>query len=92
VLAAASLAQDGQKPAHPLLRDETEKLVRKWTFVCVHCPPNVPFEKTMKFIYRLEGEGITYDDSRVVMELPDEVTITASPRDCDHCPPKKGIK
>jgi hypothetical protein len=92
VLSTESLAQDGEKLAHLLLREETEKLVKKWTFGCVNCSPNVPFEKTMKFIYRLEGEGIPYDDSRVVMELPDEVTITASPRECDHCPPKKAIK
>jgi hypothetical protein len=92
VLAAESLAQDGQKLAHPLLRDATEKLVKKWTFGCVNCSPIVPFEKTIKFIYRLEGEGISYYDSRVAMELPDEVTITASPRECDHCPRKKRIK
>jgi len=92
VLAAESLAQDGQKLAHPLLRGATEKLVKKWTFGCVNCSPIVPFEKTIKFIYRLEGEGISYDDSRVAMELPDEVTITASPRECDHCPPRRESK
>jgi hypothetical protein len=74
VLATESLAPEGQKLAHPLLRDEAEKLVKMWTFGCTNCPPNVPFEKTIKFIYRLEGEGVSYDDSRVVMELPDEVT------------------
>jgi hypothetical protein len=92
VLATESLAPEGQKLAHPLLRDEAEKLVKMWTFGCTNCPPNVPFEKTIKFIYRLEGEGVSYDDSRVVMELPDEVTITASPRECDHGPRKKDIK
>ncbi len=92
VLSTESLAQDGEKLAHLLLREETEKLVKKWTFGCVNCSLNVPFEKTIKFIYRLEGEGVSCDDSRVVMELPDEVTITASPRECDHCPPKKVIK
>jgi len=74
---------------YPLLRDETEKLVKKWTFGCANCSPRVPYEKTIKFIYRLEGEGISYDDSRVVMDLPDVVTVTASPRECDHCPRKK---
>jgi hypothetical protein len=87
VLTTESIAR-----AHPLLREETEKLVKRWTFGCVNCSPNVPFEKTIKFIYRLEGEGVPYDNSRVVMELPDEITITASPRECDHCPPKKVTK
>jgi TonB family protein len=91
VLAAEALTrdQDSQSNAHPLLREETEKFVKKWTFGCAYCSPNVPYEKTMRFVYRLEGEGVSYDDTRVVMELPDQVTITASPRECDHCPPKK---
>jgi hypothetical protein len=78
--------------AHPLLKDDTEKLLKKWTFGCAYCSSAAPYEKTIKFIYRLNGEGISYDDSRVVMELPDEITITASPRECDHCPPKKVVK
>ena len=84
--------QDTQTVGYPLLRDETEKLVRKWTFGCANCSSNVPYEKTIKFIYRLEDEGVSYDDTRVVMELPDEVTITVSPPECDHCPMKKIIK
>jgi len=78
--------------AHPLLKDDTEKLLKKWTFGCAYCSSAAPYEKTIKFIYRLNGEGISYDDSRVMMELPDEITITASPRECDHCPPKKVVK
>jgi hypothetical protein len=77
---------------YPLLRDATEKFVRKWTFGCVNCSPNVPYEQTIKFSYRIEGEGVAYDDTRIVMELPNEVTITVSPLECDHCPPKKEIK
>jgi hypothetical protein len=91
VLAAESQTrnQDPQANAHPLLRDDTEKLVKKWTYGCAYCSSPVPYEKTIKFIYRLEGERISYDDTRVVMDLPHEVTITASPRECDHCPRKK---
>ena len=92
VLAIQSSPPDAQTVGYPLLRDETEKFMKKWTFGCVNCSPNVPYEKTIKFTYRLEGEGVSYDDTRVVMELPDEVTITVSPPECDHCPPKKAIK
>ena len=81
--------QDPEASAHPLLKDEALKLVKKWTFGCVYCSPTAPYEKTIKFIYRLEGEGISYDDTRVVMDLPDEITITVSPILCDHCPRKK---
>ena len=77
--------------AHPLLKDNTEHLVKKWTFGCAYCAPGVPYERTMRFSYRLEGEDVSYDDTRVVMELPDQVTITASHRECDHCPRKKVI-
>ena len=95
VIVKLTIAADGavltaeSSSGYPLLRDETEKLVKKWTFGCANCSPRVPYEKTIKFIYRLEGEGISYDDTRIVMDLPNEVTITASPRECDHCPPKK---
>jgi hypothetical protein len=92
VIAIQSSPSDAQTVGYPLLRDETEKLVRKWTFGCANCSPNTPYEKTIKFTYRLEGEGVSYDDTRVVMELPDEVTITVSPPECDRCPPKKVIK
>jgi hypothetical protein len=46
-----------------------------------------PYVHTIRFHYVLEGDGISYDDTRVAMQLPDEVTITASPRDRDHWPP-----
>ena len=81
--------QDPEANGHPLLRDETLKLVKKWTFGCVYCSPIAPYEKTIKFIYRLEGEGIPYDNTTVVMDLPDQITITVSPSECDHCPRKK---
>ena len=81
--------QDPQANAHPVLRDETVKLVKKWTFACLNCVPNVPYEEKIRFMYRIEGEGIPYDDTKVVMDLPDQVTITVSPPECDHCPPKK---
>lgn len=89
VLKVESVPGDATTVGYPLLRDETEKLVKRWIFACVNCPPNASYEKKIKFIYRIEGEGIRYDDTKVIMDLPDEVTITVSPPECDHCPPKK---
>jgi hypothetical protein len=89
VLKVESIPGDASTVGYPLLRDETEKLVKRWIFACVNCSPNASYEKKIKFIYRIEGEGIRYDDTRVIMDLPDQVTITVSPPECDHCPPKK---
>jgi hypothetical protein len=89
VVALESKPADAQTIGYLFLRDETEKLVKKWTFSCVNCSSDSPYQKTIKFTYRLEGEGILYDDTKVSMDLPDEVTITASPVQCDHCPRKK---
>jgi hypothetical protein len=91
VLSAEPLTrdQDPEANGHPLLRDETLKLVKNWTFGCAYCSPNAPYEKKLRFVYRLEGEAISYDDTSVTMDLPDQITITASPVECDHCPRKK---
>jgi Gram-negative bacterial TonB protein C-terminal len=91
VLTTESQDQSPEANAHPLLRDATEKLLKKWTFGCIYCSSAEPYEKTIKFIYRLEGEEISYDDTKVVMDLPNEVTVTVSPHECDHCPPKKSL-
>ena len=78
---------DGQPMSHPILREATERLVKGWTFGCANCESNTPFEATLKFEYRLRsGSGLPYDDTTVVMNLPGEIIITASPRECDHCP------
>src|SRR5207237_1264402 len=95
VIVKLTIATDGtvlaaESPdAHPLLKDDTEKLLKKWTCGCAFCSSATPYEKTIKSVYRLAGEEISYDDTRVVMDLPQEVLITASPRERDHCLPKK---
>ena len=92
VLGAESSPQDSNMVGFPLLRDETEKLLKTWTFGCVFCSSG-PYSHTVRFHYVLEGDEVTYDDTRVEMQLPDEVTITVSPPVCDDCPtpakPKK---
>jgi hypothetical protein len=83
-------AEDPSLTAHPILQSETQQLVRKWIFECQSCAPGVAFEHVIKFNYRLEGEDAPYDDTRVTLDLPDEVTIVARPPVCDRCPtPKK---
>jgi hypothetical protein len=83
-------AEDPLLIAHPILQSEAEQLVRKWTFECQSCAPGVAFEHVIKFDYRLEGEDAENDDTRVTLELPDEVIVVARPPICDHCPtPKK---
>jgi hypothetical protein len=58
-----------------VLRDDAERIVKTWTFGCAGCPPDAPFEHTIKFIYQLENE-MTAPSLRVVMNLPDEVTLS----------------
>jgi TonB family protein len=70
----------------PILRDSAEYLVKNWTFGCANCRPNEPFEQTIRFEYKLRDGGLNYDDSTVVMDLPNEITVTANPVQCDHCP------
>jgi hypothetical protein len=84
-----AIPNEEQTVGYPLLKRETESVVKNWTFGCANCPPNAPYEQSMKFIYRLDGEESYQDQTRVVMELPDQVTISAKPPQCDHCPPKK---
>jgi hypothetical protein len=75
--------------AHPILQSKTEELVREWTFECQTCPQGLAFEHVIRFNYRLGGEEAEYDDTTVKLDLPDEVTITARPPACDHCPASK---
>ena len=89
VVEAVVEAEDPLLTAHPILQSETQQLVRKWRFECLSCAPGVAFEHVIKFNYRLEGEDAQFDDTRVTLELPDEVTIVARPPVCDHCPPPK---
>ena len=72
---------------HPLLVDSARESVRHWTFGCLNCEAGQPFETIIRFEFRLRGgDGVDYDDTSVTMDLPGLVTITASPRKCDHCP------
>ena len=82
-------AQDPILVAHPILQAETQRTVREWTFECQSCASGNSFEHTIKFTYRLEGDDASYDDTKVIMDLPDEVIVVARPPLCDHCPPSQ---
>ncbi len=76
VLAVESKSGGDQKSVDPLLRDDAEKVVKMWTFGCVGCPPDVPFEHTIKFNYRQDDR---LQENSVVMNMPDEVTFFSTP-------------
>jgi len=82
-------AQDPILVAHPILQSETQRTIRQWKFECQSCASGNSFEHTIKFTYRLEGDAAPYDDTKVIMNLPDEVTIIARPPVCDHCSPSQ---
>jgi hypothetical protein len=91
VLKTESSVGDKNTTGFDVLKDDAERIVKAWTFGCRGCPPNVPFEHTIKFIYRQE-DSFTAPGLRVEMNLPDEVTITTNSDQCDHCPPAKPSK
>jgi outer membrane biosynthesis protein TonB len=72
VLTVESNSGGAQKSIFPLLKDDAEKVVKTWTFGCVGCPPDVPFEHTIRFNYRQEDR---LPENPVVMNMPDEVTF-----------------
>ena len=86
VLAAKASSDDPLLSQHSLLQTESAALVKKWTFDCFNCAVDSNYEHVLRFVYKLEGEPKSYDDTRVVLDLPNEITVTASPAQCDHCP------
>ncbi len=87
VLFAEASSDDPLLNHHPLLQSTSAELVKKWTFGCFNCSVDDNYEHVLKFVYRLEAEPKQFDETSVVMDLPNEVTVTASPAICDHCPP-----
>jgi TonB family protein len=95
VLSAEPSTEDFLLNHYPVLQSAAAELVKKWTFGYFDCSENDTFEHVVRFVYKLEGPPKQFDDTSVIMELPNEVTVTASPPLCDHCPPppkSKGTK
>lgn len=88
VLAIESSPGDSRTPGFGTLRDDAEKVVKTWTFGCVGCPPDAPFEHTLRFHYSMDDQDAV-QDNRVTMDLPDEVTIYTTSVVMDHGPDTK---
>ncbi len=88
VLAIESSPGDSRTAGFGILRDDAEKVVKTWTFGCVGCPPGVPFEHTLRFHYSLDDQDVV-QDNRVIMNLPDELTIYTTGVVIDHGPEAK---
>jgi hypothetical protein len=92
VLAIESESSDAVKSGFTILKDDAEKIIKTWTFGCAGCPPGAPFDHTIKFNYVLD-DNATPSTSSVVMNLPDEVTMSTGPVLIDHGgPPPKTSK
>jgi hypothetical protein len=79
VIKAEATSSEPLSKEHPILEYETLKVIRNWTFGCFKCEPNAEYEHTLVFLYRLEGDESSYNNSWLTMDLPDQVTITANP-------------
>ncbi len=77
VLSAESSPGDASTTGFDILKGDAEKIVKTWTFGCLGCPPNAPFAHTIKVKYQLDYQDIL-PNNRVVMNLPDEMTISTS--------------
>jgi hypothetical protein len=88
VLTVDSESSNVAKPPSKILKNDAEKYVKTWTFGCVGCPPDAPFEHTIKFEYSLD-DNLPPSTSKTVMNLPDEVTMSCGPTIIDHGPDTK---
>ena len=91
VLGTESSRGDASTTGFDILKGDAEKIVKTWTFGCIGCPPNAPFEHTVRFKYQLDYQD-TLPNDRVVMNLPDEMTISTSTEVTYPCPDTKSSK
>jgi hypothetical protein len=79
VIAAEPSSTDAELKAHPILQAKTAELTRRWTFTCSSCSKDSRHTYVVTFIYKLDGKESAYDDTRIAVDWPDHVTITANP-------------
>lgn len=91
VLTTESESSDVAKSGFTMLKGNAEKIVKTWTFGCVGCPPDTPFAHTIRFTYLLDDHSHP-STSKVVMDLPDEVTMSTGPVLIDHRGPARNSK
>ena len=66
--------------AHPLLLEEAEKNLRQWIFGPFHKGIKFPIRHSVIYIYALKGKEVyRAPPPKVVLELPDRVSITSQP-------------
>lgn len=81
-----TLSNDVTPRAHPLLENTSIAFAKTWTFGCFNCAAGAGYTQVVTFTYRLEETAKSYPTSTVVMNLPEQVTLTSQPMLCDHCP------
>jgi hypothetical protein len=91
VLSTESSRGDASTTGFDILKGDAEKIVKTCTFGCVGCASNAPFEHTIRFKYQLDYQD-TLPNNRVVLNLPDEMTISTSPEVVYPCADAKTSK
>jgi hypothetical protein len=77
VISAESTTDNRLRGEHPLLQRATEKAIRNWTFLCLKCAPDEPYDHTLIFVYKLEGEETKSSESTMAMISPNKIQIVA---------------
>lgn len=79
VTAADATSSDALLRAHPLLQREAAELTRRWKFTCFNCAKETAHPYDVIFTYTLEGKESTNPDTRITVDWPNQVTVTANP-------------
>jgi TonB family protein len=79
VITADATSANALLGKHPLLQREAEELTRRWKFTCLNCSKETSHPYVVLFTYRLEGKESTNPDTRITVDWPNRVTVTANP-------------
>lgn len=85
VTAIIHIASDGSivaieaSGANEILQDATKRSLKGWKFACLDCATHEPFVQTIRFHYHLLKNSKLLKGTQLEMDLPTEVTFTASP-------------
>lgn len=79
VLADGHVGDVKASGAEPLLQQEAEKNIRKWTFGNLPQGSKFPIYHRIVYVYRLEGKPTFANEYTYVFHLPDYVEIVTQP-------------
>jgi Gram-negative bacterial TonB protein C-terminal len=65
--------------AFAMLKEDAERNIKTWTFGCVGCASGAAFDHTIKYKYILDDNNLPPSTAKTVMDLPNEVTMSAGP-------------